>query len=87
MIFGDYVDLILNSSTVTPGNLNVDEAYGFGDFQRYVPGPGVGQTYQPGTWNLGGLYTNGGAGIALPNVVNTDNPIPFPDFKGMIAFP
>lgn len=83
----DYIDLILNCNTVNAGSTDITIAYGFGDFQRYVPGPGVGQAYQPGTYNLGGLYTNGGGGVAQPNVVNSDNPIPFPNFLGNVWGP
>jgi hypothetical protein len=43
----DYITLILNSNTVTVGNFV--QPYGYGDFQRFVPGPGNQQNYQPGT--------------------------------------
>jgi hypothetical protein len=79
----DYVDLILNCHTVTPGNLNFFQAYGFGDFQRYIPGNGVGQTYQPGT----NAAYNGANPTGPPNVVVADSPIPFPNFRGNVWGP
>ena len=79
----DYIDLIINCHTVTAGNTNPSQVYGFGDFQRYIPGPGVGQNYQPGT---NGLYnTTNGSGP--PNVVQPDSPIPFPNFRGNVWGP
>ena len=79
----DYIDLIIYCNTVTAGNTNPSQVYGFGDFQRYVPGPGVGQNYQPGT---NGLYnTTNGSGP--PNVVQPDSPIPFPNFRGNVWGP
>ena len=94
----DYIDLILNCNTVNSGtaiDLDQTSAYGFGDFQRYLPGPGVGQAYQPGTFNMGGIYTNGGGGVSQPNVVGaangvtglSDNPIAFPNFLGNVWGP
>lgn len=78
----DYIDMILACDTTS--NNDVTQAFGFGNFQRYIPGPGLGQTYQP---NTNGWYTNGGAGSGPPNVVQTDSPIPFPNFFGNVWGP
>jgi hypothetical protein len=93
----DYVDLILFCSVVDDPvvGLTDDSAYGFGNFQRYVPGPGIGQSYQPGTYHMNGIYTNGGAGVSQPNVIGTvnpntgssDNPVPFVNFRGNVWGP
>jgi hypothetical protein len=77
----DYVDLILTSNTIS--NIDPDLAYGFGDYQRYVPGPGIGQNYQP---NTNAIYT-GFVGSGPPNVVQPDSPIPFPNFNGNVWGP
>jgi len=77
----DYVDLILNSSTTT--DTNYLDAYGFGSFQRYIPGPGQGLTYQP---NSNAIY-NAANGSGPPNVVQPDSPIPFPSFRGNVWGP
>lgn len=78
----DYVDLILNSNTVS--NEDPAFAFGFGDFQRYVPGPGVGQNYQPGSNTS---YNNGGLGSGPCNVPQLDSPVAFPDFHGNVWGP
>lgn len=76
----DYVELILNCSVTS--NTDVSLAFGFGDFQRYVPGPGVAQSYQPGTAKLWYTQPSG-----PPNVVQPDSPIPFPNFRGNVWGP
>ena len=77
----DYIDLILNCSTTS--NINPIQAYGFGDFQRYIPGPGQGLTYQP---NSNAIYTAAN-GSGPPNVAQADSPIPFPNFRGNVWGP
>ena len=77
----DYIDLILNCSTTS--NTDAIKAYGFGDFQRYVPGPGQGLTYQP---NSNSIYTIAN-GSGPPNVAQVDSPIPFPSFRGNVWGP
>jgi hypothetical protein len=72
----DYIDLIINCNTVTPGN-NVFP-FGFGDFQRIVPGPGYQQNYQPCTNTTF---------PADPTIVGPDNPIAFPNFRGNVCGP
>lgn len=72
----DYIDLIINCNTVTAGNLVYP--FGYGDFQRFIPGPGYNQTYQPGT-NL----LNPGD----PTVASADSPVPFPNFRGNVCGP
>lgn len=76
----DYVDLILNCNVTS--NTDVSLAFGFGDFQRYVPGPGLGQAYQPGTAKSWYTGTSGS-----PNVAQLDSPIPFPNFRGNVWGP
>jgi hypothetical protein len=78
----DYIDLILNCAVTS--NADPTSAFGFGDFQRYVPGPGLGQYYQP---NTNATYNNGGLGSGPPNVVQLDSPIPFPSFNGNVWGP
>ncbi len=70
----DYITLILNSNTIS----NNVYPYGYGDFQRFIPGPGYQQTYQPGTNDL--FPGN-------PTVSSTDSPIPFPNFRGNVCGP
>jgi hypothetical protein len=77
----DYIDMLLNCSTTS--NVNPIQAYGFGDFQRYVPGPGQGLTYQP---NSNAIYTAANAS-GPPNVAQPDSPIPFPNFRGNVWGP
>lgn len=77
----DYIELILNCNTTS--NTNPMEAYGFGDFQRYIPGPGLGLTYQP---NSNAIY-NAASGSGPPNVPQPDSPIPFPSFRGNVWGP
>jgi hypothetical protein len=77
----DYIDMILNCSTTS--NTNAIQAYGFGDFQRYVPGPGQGLTYQPDT---NAIYDAANAS-GPPNVAWPDSPIPFPNFRGNVWGP
>ena len=70
----DYISLITNSNTTS--NQDPLDYYGYGDYQRFVPGPGLGMNYQPGT-------TDG----ADPTVVRADSPIPFPEFRGNVWGP
>lgn len=77
----DYVTLILNSNTTT--NANPTSAFGFGDYQRYVPGPGIGLNYQP---NTNAVYTAAN-GSGPPNVFQVDSPIAFPFFNGNVWGP
>jgi hypothetical protein len=70
----DTVSLIINAE-VTSSNDPL-EYYGYGDFQRFLPGPGIGSHYQPGT-------SDG----ADPTVTRTDSPVPFPDYRGNVWGP
>jgi hypothetical protein len=70
----DYVDLILNSQTAN--DLDPLVYYGYGSFQRFLPGPGLGMSYQPGT-------SDG----ADPTVTRTDSPVPFPYYRGNVWGP
>ena len=70
----DYVELILNSNTVDPGNYV--SPFGYGDFQRFIPGPGLQLNYQPGT-----------SDNADPTVAGPDWTVPFPDFLGNVWGP
>lgn len=78
----DYIDLILNSNTTS--NLTTSAAFGFGDYQRYVPGPGLQLNYQPNTNTAYTTLNSSGP----PNVSGLpDSPIPFPNFRGNIWGP
>jgi hypothetical protein len=77
----DYISLILNSNTTS--NINPTAAFGFGDYQRYVPGPGIGLNYQP---NTNSIYTAAN-GSGPPNVFQIDSPISFPSFNGNVWGP
>lgn len=77
----DYVDLILNCKTTS--NLDPALAYGFGDFQRYIPGPGLQLNYQP---NTNSTYT-AFVGSGPPNVPQIDSIVPFPNFNGNVWGP
>lgn len=79
----DYVDLILNCNTTS--NSNPSQAYGFGDFQRYVPGPGHGLNYQPYSNTVYNSFNSSTTGP--PNVASADSPIPFPHFRGNVWGP
>ncbi len=68
----DYTELITNCSTTSNGV----SPFGYGQFQRFLPGPGLQLNYQPGT-------TDG----ADPSVVGVDWPIAFPNFKGNVWGP
>ncbi len=70
----DYVDLIFNSNSVEPGNTVFP--YGYGSFQRFIPGPGLQLNYQPGT-----------SDSTDPTVSQTDWPVPFPNFNGNVWGP
>lgn len=71
----DLITLILNSRLITPG-AGAGADFGYGDFQRFVPGPGLGQNYQPGTSD-GADPTSAGATWTVP----------FPDFRGNVWGP
>ena len=70
----DYVSLIISSQAAD----TVDSTlyYGYGNYQRFLPGPGLGMSYQPGT-------SDG----ADPTVTRTDSPVPFPNFRGNVWGP
>lgn len=70
----DYVELIANCSTVS--NTTATSFFGYGDFQRFLPGPGLGMAYQPGTRDG-----------ADPTVASVNSPIPFPNFRGNVWGP
>ena len=66
------VDLILNCSVTSTGIY----PFGYGNFQRFLPGPGLGMAYQPGTQDG-----------ADPTVASVDWPIAFPNFRGNVWGP
>lgn len=68
----DYIDLIEKCSTTS----NDVYPFGYGNFQRFLPGPGLQQNYQPGT-----------SDSADPTVAGPDWPVPFPNFKGNVYGP
>ncbi len=68
----EYTELIANCSTTT----NNIYPFGYGDFQRFLPGPGIQQNYQPGL-----------SDSADPTVVGPDWSVPFPNFKGNVYGP
>ena len=70
----DDLSLIINSNTT--GGLSSTAHFGYGDYQRFVPGPGLGMHYQPGT-------SDG----ADPTVSTTESPVPFPNFRGNVWGP
>ena len=70
----DYVTMILNCSTVS----STVYPFGYGDFQRFIPGPGLQMAYQPGT---------NSALPGDPTVASTDSPIAFPNFRGNVWGP
>lgn len=72
----DYINLVINSNVYNDPPLPVASYFGFGDYQRFIPGPGLGQAYQPAT-------VNGGD----PTVSSADSPIPFPNFRGNVWGP
>jgi len=62
---------------------------GYGDYQRFLPGPGLGMTYQPNQWR-----ENKAAPIDLScSTYDPDNgflgpmPVPFPTFRGNVWGP
>jgi len=68
----DYVDLIINSETTNSDTF----PYGYGYYQRFIPGPGLSQNYQPAT-----------SDNADPRTSTVDWPIPFPNFNGNVYGP
>ena len=71
----DEVSLIINSNVTS--NTTATDFFGYGDYQRFIPGPGIGTHYQPGTSD------NTDPTVADP----TDWPIPFPNFRGNVWGP
>ena len=69
----DYIDMIINCSTTS----NNVYPFGFGDFQRFLPGPGLQLNYQPGI--------SDGANPATD--ISPDFPILFPNFLGNVWGP
>jgi len=72
----DYISLVINSNVYDDPPLPVSSFFGFGDYQRFIPGPGLGMAYQPGT-------VNGGD----PTISSLDSPIAFPYFRGNVWGP
>jgi hypothetical protein len=70
----DYIDLIFNSTTVDIGSTTFP--FGYGDYQRFIPGPGIQQNYQPGT-----------SDNTDPTIVGPDWDVPFPNFRGNVFGP
>lgn len=70
----DYIDLIFNSTTVDVSSTTFP--FGYGDYQRFVPGPGLQQNYQPGT-----------SDNADPTVPGVNWPVSFPNFRGNVWGP
>jgi len=68
----NYTEIIAGCSTTS----NAVSPFGYGQFQRFLCGPGLQLNYQPGTSD----GTN-------PAVVGVDWPIAFPDFKGNVWGP
>jgi hypothetical protein len=68
----NYADMIANCSTTSNGV----SPFGYGQFQRFLCGPGLQLNYQPGT-------SDG----ANPSVAQPDWPIAFPNFKGNVWGP
>lgn len=68
----NYITIINNCST-TSNNIS---PFGYGDFQRFLCGPGIQLNYQPGS-----------SDAVLPTVIGPDNPIAFPNFRGNVWGP
>lgn len=68
----NYKDMIDNCSTTSNGIY----PFGYGQFQRFLCGPGLQLNYQPGT-----------SDNANPSVAEPDWPIAFPNFKGNVWGP
>lgn len=66
---------LIISSNITSNTSSLDY-YGYGDYQRFIPGPGLGLAYQPAT-------TDG----ANPTIPGPDWPVSFPFFKGNVWGP
>jgi hypothetical protein len=75
----DYISLILNSLPVDSFGSG-SPFLGFGDYQRFLPGPGLGMAYQPGT-------VNDTMPDADPTIVTPQSPVPFPNFRGNVWGP
>lgn len=73
-----YIEMILNCNTVTPGNYDYKDAFGYGDFQRFIPGPGIQLNYQPGS--------SDGADCTIANPTGGWT-VPFPNFNGNVYGP
>jgi hypothetical protein len=67
-----YINMILNCTTTS----NDTSPFGYGNFQRFLPGPGVQMNYQPGT-----------SDSSDPRTASVDSPVPFPNFKGNVWGP
>ena len=67
----DYIDMIFHSSCTS----NDVFPYGYGVYQRFVPGPGLQMNYQPAS--------TGGD----PTIASVDSPVPFPNFRGNVWGP
>lgn len=67
-----YTDLIANCSTTSSNTY----PFGYGDFQRFLPGPGIQQNYQPGL-----------SDSSDPTIASVDWPVAFPNFKGNVFGP
>lgn len=72
----DYIDLVSNCFAIDVGSNDPSIFYGYGQFQRFIPGPGLGMAYQPGTRDG-----------ADPTVTRFDSPVPFPQFRGNVWGP
>jgi hypothetical protein len=68
----NYTEMIINCATTS----NAIPPFGYGQFQRFLCGPGLQLNYQPGT-------SDG----ANPSVAGFDWPIAFPNFKGNVWGP
>ena len=72
----DYITLGINSNVINTPPLPEAQFFGFGDFQRFLPGPGLGLNYQPATIHGGD-----------PTDPSNPGPIAFPNFRGNVWGP
>lgn len=72
----DYITLITNSNVIDDPPAPLANYFGFGDYQRFVPGPGLGMSYQPATQYAGD-----------PTTTTNPGPIAFPNFRGNVWGP